>query len=226
MYEFATWALRPFYDRFVRHKLPRKFGIYNGVVTRKFYLLDLKGSEHEPEYKQELVQCITENVKPGDTVVEIGSGYGVSTVWAARKTGPHGHVDGYEGGARQVDALREALKVNGEIHDQNLVERVDVNHAIVGKGIEIYGPADGATQIDPADLPDADVVVMDCEGTEIDILQSIGAKPRTFVVESHPEVGSPTSASKSAMESEGYTVSMTRKKKTKNGTKHILVGQK
>lgn len=47
-------------------------------------------------------------IEQWDTVLERGSGYGMTTIWCARETGRTGSVVGYEAGVDQLDVLREA----------------------------------------------------------------------------------------------------------------------
>lgn len=221
---FIRRALRWLYDNSIRYKLPRTTGVYNGVVTRKYYLLDLTGKYHEPEYKQTLVSAARSMVQEGDTVVEIGAGFGVCTVWMAREVGTSGKVVSYEAAGNQVSTTRDALTLNTEVIEENLTQRVSVKHSLVGTDLDVYGSHKGANVVNANDLPDCDVFVTDCEGAELDIIQNIESRPRAFVVETHPAHDAETEKLETLLESYGYQCS---KKPVGNGQqnkKHILIG--
>jgi len=62
-----------------------------------------------------------------------------------------------------------------------------VGEAVVGDAVDTFGePVD--RRVRPTELPDCDVLVLDCEGSEVEILQDLGPDPREIVVESHAEL--------------------------------------
>ena len=64
---------------------------------------------------------------------------------------------------------------------------VTVEEAIVGDPTTLYqGMADDAEVVHPADLPACDVLEMDCEGSELGILEGMQIRPRVLIVELHP----------------------------------------
>lgn len=210
------------YDATVRRRLPRTLGVYNGVVTRRYYLLDLSKSENEPEYKRRLVDGVRRAVEPGDAVVEVGAGFGVCTTWAARAVGDGGSVLSLEANAEQTDVVREALDLTGQVSGEALSERVEVRHAIVGSELETYGPMAGATRVDPAELPACDVLLMDCEGAELGVLRGMSIRPRSVVVESHPTFGAPTSDVLEVLSSMGYESEARRVTTKPEGSKDVV----
>lgn len=210
------------YEATIRRHLPRVLGVYNGVITRKYYLLDLQGRTHEPDYKRTLVERALAAVEPGDTVVEIGGGYGVCTVRAASAVGADGRVVSYEANGEQLATIREALELTGEVRGERLRDRVDLRHAVVGADVNIYGPMAGAGRIDVSELPSCDVLLMDCEGAERDIVRGMECEPRTVVVESHPQQGSPTDDLGEILASRGYAFDAARVATTDAGPKDIV----
>ncbi|ELZ13897.1 hypothetical protein C479_03591 [Halovivax asiaticus JCM 14624] len=222
MIEGATAQVRRLYDATLRRRLPRIPGVYNGVVTRRYYLLDLQARLHEPDYKATLVDSMMSAIAPGDTVVEIGGGYGVCTARAAIAVGDEGRVVSYEANAAQVSAIEEALELTGEVRGDRPGDRVDVRQAVVGSDVKIYGSMAGASRIDASDLPACDVLVMDCEGAERAVVRDMEIDPRAVVVESHPQQGSSTDVLTQTLSERGYAIETTRVTVTADGPKDIV----
>jgi hypothetical protein len=215
-------SVQDVYDARIRRRLPRTLGVYNGVVTRRYYLLDLSASGNEPGYKERLVDAVRRAVEPGDTVVEVGAGFGVCTTWAARAAGDEGRVISLEANAEQTDVVREALELTGQVTGEALSERVEVRHAIVGSELKTYGPMAGAARVDPSELPACDVLVMDCEGAELGVLEGTSIGPRSVVVETHPAFGAPTSDVLEVLSSMGYASEARRVTTKPEGSKDVL----
>lgn len=186
--------IRKLYNTFVRENLPRKRKVLNGVVTRKARLLDLTTVNNG--YEGPLVRSIREFVRPTDTCVIIGGGWGVSTVAAARITDD---VIVYEGSVDQVEHVEETLSLNG------VRDRVDLRLGLVADNGEFYGETP-AESVPPNQLPEADVLVMDCEGAELDVLSEMTITPRTVVVESHGHFGAPTDDVVDLLTDRGYEI--------------------
>lgn len=117
----------------------------------------------------------------GDSIVVVGGGHGVTVVRAANIVGSSGRVTVYEGGKEAVKEIRRVLDMN------NVGDRCEVHHAIVGTARDVYG-GDSATAdtIHPSELPECDVLELDCEGSEIDILLESTIQPRVIIAELHP----------------------------------------
>jgi len=137
----------------------------------------------------------------GDRVGIIGGGAGISTIHAARQVGDEGSVTVYEGG-NIASLLREVAELN-HVHGV-----VDIVEAIVGKANTLYqGMADEAEVVDPADLPAFDVLEMDCEGSELGILERLNIRPRVIIVELHPSMyDGPNDAPLQEIDRMGYEI--------------------
>lgn len=218
--------LRTVYDETIRRRLPRVLGVYNGVVTRRYYLLDLTKSTNEPAYKEALVDGVRGAVGPGDAVVEIGAGFGVCTTWAAREAGAEGRVLSFEANDEQTRVVREALELTGQVAGEGFLERVDIRHALVGADLETYGSMAGAARVEPSALPECDVLTMDCEGAELDVLRGMSIEPRTVVVETHPTHGAPTDEVVEVLSSKGYTSETTLVTTKEGGSKDVVTATK
>ena len=186
--QLAPWNV---YNHRVRPRLPRtdETATFNEVEVRPFRTLDSVVPWHPPpaegghqtpeEYEQGLVASVRSQVEPGDDVVVVGGGLGVSTVAAAEAARDDGSVQVFEG-ARQAAAItRETANRN------DVADRVTVDHTIVADAVSLNGDPGDADLVAPTDLPTADVLVMDCEGAEMAILDGLTDRPRTVVVETH-----------------------------------------
>jgi len=194
--------LRKPYNKFVREHLPRKIGVYNGVAVRFPRFLDF--DDHTQNWKKGTVGRVKDAVREGDRVLEVGSGFGVCTVWAARQAGTDGGVVTYEASADRYAILKETLELN-EVSD-----RVRTHHALVGENVDVFGPLADANQIPPRDLPDADVFITDCEGAELDLLTELfeedELRPRSLVIETHGFAGSSTEAVVNCLRKQDYEI--------------------
>lgn len=170
------------WDHRIRPALPRRAVNYNGVEVKAAHCLDSIlpwYTTHRPGYEKALVQGIEDHVTKGDDVVIVGGGEGVSTVTAARHVGENGSVTTYEGGTTFTKRLNETIARNG------VADRVTVQHAVVGLDANLWGESNGARYLSPTELPDCDVLILDCEGSEVDILSDLSNRPRIMIVETH-----------------------------------------
>jgi hypothetical protein len=138
-------------------------------------------------------------VRHGDTVNLIGACEGVSTVVAARKAGNDGHVNCFEGDEAVIGKLEETLALN------EVESIVEIRNVIVESNIDVYGTPTHST-LPAEDLPDCDILVMDCEGSELDILENMDVVPSTIIVETHGFLNSPTDDVRQKLESDGYVI--------------------
>lgn len=189
--------LKTLYNATVRSYLPRKIGMFNGVAVRWPRLLDRQ--DHNPEWKRGTVGAVREHVDSGDHVVEIGTGFGVCSTIAAREGAT---VDTYEASAGRVEVARETVLLN------DVADSVDVHHAVVGApGAEVFGNYDTAERLSAEDLPACDVLVTDCEGAELGLVEELGViQPQRLVIETHGFAGSPTEEIVERVEAAGYSV--------------------
>ncbi len=117
---------------------------------------------------------LARNLRPGETVVDAGAGYGYFTLLAADLVGPTGRVLAFEPHPRLAGLLRRNLALNG------LDERVEVSAAALGAGLNplrrLIVPQDGppGARLEPEDgaeenlhRPDS---VMTVSATSLDYL--------------------------------------------------------
>ena len=157
--------------------------LFDGIVPAEWVpwqYHDIQG------WEARLIEGLTTHVKAGDHVCIVGGGVGTTAVVAAMRASATGRIVCYEGSSTGVSKVRRTVGRNG------LSDRVLVVNAVVGKEISVWGSSKGATQLNPADLPECDVLELDCEGSEISILPRLAIRPRTIIVETHGYLGAPT----------------------------------
>lgn len=197
---------RAFYER-LRPLMPpvrrvRLAGVRTGTWRR---LSDLVapaawtgGRRDEPGYEEGLVDGIATHVRPGDRVVVVGGGNGVTSVRAAQAA-PGGPVTTFEASDHMLRAARRTLRLSPA------GRRVTLRHAVVGAAHGVYGETT-ATVVPAADLPSCDVLILDCEGAERDILPALLFRPRAILVETHGLYESPTEVVRALLVGAGYVV--------------------
>lgn len=191
----------------------RKIAVYNGVAVRNARLLDKNDTHHEHE--KQLIEAIRKYVSNNDRVVLIGGGSGASTVVAAHQVGNSGRVIVFE-------ALKSLSKqIQNTITLNKVNEIVDVQHAIVERPIYVKGNSDDAEIISAKNLQECDVLVMDCEGAELYIMQNITKKPQKIIVETHSHLGSSSDAIKKILNNLGYEIVFN---KVRSENVSVLVG--
>lgn len=197
----AKGSARSGYDTWIRPLLPKRVVSYNGIPVRASRLGDSLVPWHTrdiPGYENALVKGIRQYVETGDTVVVIGGGWGVSTVVAARQSGPDGQVVTFEAGKETITKIEDTVQLN-DVND-----RVSIRHAIVARAVSIRGDGGSAQVVSPSNLPDCDVLVLDCEGAEIDILEDMEIRPRAVLVETHGIYGAPKTDVRGKLDNAGY----------------------
>lgn len=154
----------------------------------------------DPAYEATLVSGLKQNIREGDNVVIVGGGLGVTAVRAARAAGEAGNVVCYEGVGWRTAEIARTLRLN------HVDASVRVEHAVVGPEVALWGESDEARHLRAEDLPRCDLLEMDCEGSELSILDHLTIRPRVILVETHGVYGAPTAAVRQRLERLGYDV--------------------
>lgn len=160
------------------------------------------------DYEAEMQAALRRHVKPGDRVRIVGGGYGVTAVVALGLGAET--VEVVEATREGVNCCRRTIQYNTQIEGQPAISarRWSVEHGVVGELVDPWGTDIGSTR-SVEWCRDADVLEVDCEGGEgalLDELDQDGPLPRVLLVESHGELGSPTTRVREQVESLGYTV--------------------
>ena len=159
-----------------------------------------KGLSDTIGYEATLIDEIKINVAKGDKVVVIGGGLGVTSIVAAKMTGPGGSVVCYEGSVSGYASIYKAIRIN------KVSGIIKLHNKIVGDPIHVYGEDITPYFLHTSKIPDCDVMELDCEGSEISILKNMKNRPRIIIVETHGLYGSPTSLVKSILQGMDYDV--------------------
>lgn len=193
--------------QWVRPLLPSEPVVYGGIpIGRRRHWGDRrvppswvpKDLDDIPTYEATLAASLRRHVRPGDSVVVVGGGAGVTAVVAAQAAGPTGRVVCYEAGAELVKLVRATAACNG------LATRLRVEHAVVARAVDVWGSVPQGPVVSPESLPACDVLELDCEGAEIDILSALSIRPRALLVETHGLFGAPTEHVLSLLDGLGY----------------------
>ena len=177
-------ALSSFYKYHVRDYLPPTAVVtLNSVEVKHDRPLDryslFVNSGDNPEYERVLISYIESYAETGDTAVIVGGGWGVSTVVTAREVGHTGHVHTYEVGQKQARFASETVKRN------DVADWCDIHHSAVSPTVNAFNPPKDANHITGQELPDSDILIVDCDGAEFQVLESIDNNPERLIVEHH-----------------------------------------
>jgi FkbM family methyltransferase len=192
--------------RLIGHRLlGRKTTTLDGIhllcdarrIPRSVATAIIKGTYELPER-----QLVRAAVRPGDRVVEVGTGVGVVSLLCNRLAGA-GNVLSYEANAALEPAITENFALNG-LTPRLRLRAVTVDGApisffrndnIVSSSIYDRGLAalKVVVESDPIDKvlseENADVLVMDVEGAELDLLGAADlSRLREIIVELHPHI--------------------------------------
>ena len=152
------------------------------------------------EHKKVNCDAIKEYVEEGDRTTIIGGGYGLTTVAAAREVEEGGSVVVYEGSKEMVEYLKEAVKLNG------VQKTTTIRHAIVETEVDLKRPSNGSNRIAAREIKECDVMELDCEGSELDIIDGLSRLPKKIIVETHPKKGADTSDVRKALGRKNYKI--------------------
>lgn len=125
----------------------------------------------------------SEFTKPGDRVIIIGGGRGVTTVRSAWESGHDGKVIVYEASNKYSEIIESTVELN------DVGSQVDIRNALVGPDIAVYSSEDNESHrgVSPEELPKCDVLEMDCEGAELEVVRNLNIRPNTIIMEVHPQ---------------------------------------
>lgn len=202
----VVWSLAQTFYSTVRPYLPAtRRCVYNGVVMGKRYpfiedYLPGEFSGIQPAYKQPNVAAIREHVSAEDNVVIVGAGQGVTTVVAARQAWK-GSVYAYEPGSKWIELTERTVRLNA-VDDRVTLIETTVGDIITSQGSD----TSTAGKTNPEELPECDVLELDCEGAEIEIITGLRRLPEVIIVETHGFRGAPTEETIAAIEDRGYEV--------------------
>lgn len=198
-------AGRHVHKNYLRHHLPRHEIRMNGMRARSARLLDdvvpWKIGHPNPEtYEAAIVESLKEHLREGDQVVIVGGGWGVTSSIAASIVGETGSVKTFEASSEYSGYVEETAELNG------VRDRIEVTTAVVSRSVAVRGNCESKDVIQASDLPDCDVLELDCEGAETEILDDLHINPRIIIVEGHGHLGSPSNEVIERLQANSYEV--------------------
>ena len=166
-------------------------------VPRSVATAIIKGTYEAPE-----LTLVTKAVRPGDLVVEIGTGVGVVSLLCNRLAG-EGNVKSYEANTSLEPIIRENFQLNG-MTPKLVLKAVTLdgkpvefyhNENIISSSVHDRGLPAQKRWIDSIAIDEAiaehkaNVIVMDIEGGEVDLLPNADlAGVRELIIELHPHI--------------------------------------
>ena len=172
------------------------FGVPVEIERKMFFPI-----KDYPEEEGGLVLAHKRLTKKGDKVIIVGGGYGITTVVASRVVGMNGLVRVYEAGDKSIKQIMSTIELN------KAYENIILDRKIVGHIIDSRGDYSDLETLSPSELPECDVLELDCEGAETVILEGLKTKPRVIVVEIHPWLsGKPMFYVIRKLEDKGYNI--------------------
>lgn len=174
--------------------------ILNGVAVPG---TDFDGDDCYPEHEETVIESLRRHVRRGDSVCVVGGGWGTTAVVAARMTHFEGDVTVFEPSAKMLELLRRTIAAN-RVGDVVTVEQAAVG-SVSASSERIFGSAEGE-RIAPGEIPECDVLDIDCEGAELEVLRGIEFEPRLLTVEAHPHLGGEPEAVETHLRKSGYEI--------------------
>jgi hypothetical protein len=196
--------IRPFFP--ARGQYPKLNGVVVYDEKTRYHWLDGLAPWHtgyredNDSYEAEFIDAIEDATTSGDDVVIVGGGFGIPTIAAIKCVGKSGTVTTYEAAEHQVDCLKETIS------QVELSNEPDIYHRIVGEKVSTRGKVGAARLIPPEELPDCDILALDCEGAEVEILRELTIRPNFIVVETHANYDAPEDVVLSLLDDLGYEV--------------------
>jgi antitoxin (DNA-binding transcriptional repressor) of toxin-antitoxin stability system len=193
----------------IRKRLPTSDYYTNaGIPVREKKPLDpiIPGINYSdnPDHEYALVSELLDHVKEGDDIVIVGAGSGTTTIIAANQATESRTVIAFEGSESRVQQARNTIAING------MQNKCKVRHAIVGPPIHLPSVKEDesdTTRLSPEQLPECDVLELDCEGAEKQILEKLDITPRCIIVETHPVCDSGPKEIRRILDGKGYKIS-------------------
>ena len=120
--------------------------------------------------------------KEEDIILAVGVGSGISLIHNCKKDRAPGSFIGIDGSKDQIEIAKDNTRLNGV--DSTKFKLIE---GFVGKPTNLYGSKNQqSSKIIDINQFDFDILELDCEGSEIEILRDLTARPRHIIVEMHP----------------------------------------
>lgn len=166
-------------------------------------------------WKWEARHAVEEYVDGTDFAAVVGAGEGLTPTHMARNAK---HVEVYEPAAEMIEKTRETLKLNGH-------ENAAVYPWLFYTNSDelIWGDLHPRVkEVEGHQLPNCDVLELDCEGVELKILQDMTVRPRVLIVEVHEVFGVSFREVRQLVENMGYEIELVYPQTVDDGTKNFV----
>jgi len=151
-------------------------------------------------HEHDLIKVARSTISRGIRVIVVGGGTGASTVHCAREVDSLGEILVFEASSEMAEICRRTINANSTPCP------VTVRNQTVGEAVKLYGDDAPSDTVSPIELPEADVMVLDCEGAEKEIISSEYDLPNKLVVETHGVFGATTEEVEKILINRGYKV--------------------
>jgi hypothetical protein len=188
--ELLKRSISFFYRSSLRKLLPSVgYNTKAGIPVSKRKPLDFMDpyiSRSDESHEYAIISELRKHIQEGDEVVVVGAGTGTTSATAAIHAGESGSVVAYEASDSLVNQAERTISLN------NVEDRCEVRQSVVGPAIHLASSADESSldRVHPRELPDCDLLELDCEGAEKNILEEMEILPRIIIVETHPDFDS------------------------------------
>ena len=181
--------------------------IYSGIVIglkrnwlmvpllRRFY----PEFQNREFYEEGLKAAINKINIQIESATIIGGGYGAIAVYLHKKITQKCKITIYEASVHQASIIRRTMEINS-------VFNAKVINMPVGATVSVYNSDQPLNVLPANDLLNTDLLIMDCEGAEKIILDTIIIKPKVIIVETHGFLGSGTNIIREKLLAHNYDV--------------------
>lgn len=98
-----------------------------------------------------------------------------------RESTPNGQVIAFEAFKHYSDIIKNVIELN------DVEPSCEIRNVLVGSDVKIYAEGEHNKSIHPQELPECDVLEMDCEGAELGIIRNLNIRPQVIIMEVHPQ---------------------------------------
>lgn len=169
------------------------------------------------QWKWEARHAVEEYVNGTDNAVVIGAGEGLTATHMARNAD---YVHVFEPAYEMIEKTKETLELNTctdlTIHPGVFGGTDEEDEKIWGSFHPFAYEADGS------DIPECDVLELDCEGVELQILKELQVRPRVLIVEVHEVFGVSFQEVRQLVENMGYSIELVYPQNRDDGTSNFV----
>lgn len=117
-----------------------------------------------------------------DIIAAVGLGSGISLIHNCAKPRSKKSFIGIDGSLEQIEIAKANAKLNGIDFS-----KFEIIEGYVGNPTNLYGEDNQkSSKVIDLNKMKFDVLELDCEGSEIEILQNLSVRPKHIIVEMHP----------------------------------------